>query len=148
MIEEKNYSLVIEMSTKLPLIHRIVSLLLALLFGWSAAMQTNDPDPGLWIIVYLVLALTCVLAALWRVMLPLVGIAGITAFAWSASLFPGVMELFTNHSVGDLLTGMSPDRPYVEAARESLGLLIGALGMAYLAWQVAQTKRRGTHTTA
>lgn len=105
-------------------------------------MQTNDPDPGLWIVVYLALAATCALAALWRVVLPLVGLAGCAALIWSASLFSGVVELFANHPVGDLLTGMSPDRPYVEQARESLGLLIGALAMAYLGWQAARARRK------
>ena len=109
-------------------------------------MQTNDPDPGFWIIVYLALATVCVLAAVWRVILPLVWLVGIAAFAWSASLFPGVVELFSNHPAGDLLSGMSPDRPYVEAARESLGLLIGALAMAYLAWQGVRSKRRAAST--
>ena len=134
------HGLVLEMLTKLPLLHRIISIFLGILFAWSGAMQTNDPDPGLWIIVYLALAAACVLAALWRVVLPLVGIVGVAALVWSASLFPGVVELFANHPAGDLLTGMSPDRPYVEEARESLGLLIGALAMAYLGWQIARIR--------
>lgn len=131
------------MLTKLSLTHRVVSFLLGILFAWSAAMQANDPDPGWWIFVYGLLAASCAIAAAWRVVLPLVAIAGVMSFIWSVTLMPGVMELLASHPLSDLVTGMSPDRPYVEEARESLGLLIGALAMAYLAWQA----RRGrSHT--
>ena len=126
------------MLTNLPLVHRIPSALLALLFAWSAIMQANDPDPGWWIALYTLLAVVCTVAALWRVVVPLAAVIGAVALVWSLTLFPGVIELFTEHPAGDLLTGMSPDRPYVEEARESLGALIGAVAMAYLlilAWR-------------
>ena len=54
------------------------------------------------------------------------------AVAWSAWLLPSVYELFAHHTASDLFTGMSPDRPYVEEAREALGLLIGAAAMLHL----------------
>ena len=101
-------------------------------------MQANDPDPGWWIAFYAVLAVVCTVAAVWRVVVPLAAVIGAVAIVWSLALFPGVIELFTEHPAGDLLTGMSPDRPYVEEARESLGALIGAVTMAYLlilAWR-------------
>ncbi len=130
------------MLTKLSLIHRVVGFLLGILFAWSAAMQANDPDPGWWMFVYGLLAASCAIAAAWRVVLPLVAIAGAAAFIWSATLMPGVVELCAHHPVADLVTGMSPDRPYVEEARESLGLLIGALAMAYLGWQAWRRRPR------
>ncbi len=37
--------------------------------------------------------------------------------------------MFAYHPEGDIVTGMSLDRPYLEEARESLGLLNGVLAM-------------------
>ena len=88
--------LVVEMLTKLPLLHRIIGSLLGILFAWSAIMQTNDPDPGWWIVLYGLLAVACFVAALWRVVMPAVVVVGVLALVWSATLFPGVIELFTN----------------------------------------------------
>jgi len=95
-------------------------------------MQVNDPDPWRWVAMYASLGVVAWLAAAWRVQRVLVATALLVATAWSASLWPSVFELFLHHPASDLFTGMSPDRPYVERAREALGLSIGILAMGHL----------------
>ena len=116
----------------LTLPHRIAAAVFASLLYTMAWLQLNDPDPALWVAMYVVmgsLSLAAVVRGVWR---PGVWITFAVATAWSAWLSPSVYELFAYHSPGDLLTGMSPDRPYVEESREALGLLIGVVAMVQL----------------
>ncbi len=111
---------------------RAVAVVFTVLMGAMAWLQLNDPDPLLWCTVYACLALLCLLGVLKGTNKYLVWMGLGIAFIWAATLSPSVYELFRYHSAGDLLTGMSPDRPYVEEARESLGLIIGCIAMACL----------------
>lgn len=102
-------------------------------------MQVNDPDPQLWIAMYASLALANAAAAMGFAHRGVLWVIGVLALGWSLSLMPGVVELFTDHPAGHLLTGMSPDRPYVEEAREALGLAIGVLSIAYVLWLASRS---------
>lgn len=113
---------------------RVPCGILAVLLVWSAVMQANDPDPLSWILMYGSLGVVCAVATMGYHLPVVTWLAFGVSAAWAATLLPAVFELFTDHPAGDLLTGMSPDRPYVEQARESLGLSIGALGCLYVAW--------------
>ena len=120
--------------TKISIAHRIGAAVFALLMFTMAYLQLNDPDPWVWVIMYCYMGVVGLVSlsvgvprmAMW------VGLA--VALLWSAWLSPSVYELFVHHPAGDIMTGMSPDRPYVEEARESLGLLIGVLAMGHLAF--------------
>jgi hypothetical protein len=107
---------------------------LAVLLGWSAAMQLNDPDPLWWVAGYSVLALVSAAAAANWQLRPFNWAVLTVSFVWSMSLMPAVVELFLHHPPGDLMSGMSPDRPYVERSREALGLLIGVVATGYALW--------------
>ncbi len=112
--------------------HRIAAGLLGGLTLLMAWLQLNDPDPALWVAMYCFLGLNSVLGAAWGVVRSAALAGLVLAAGWALWLVPGVVELFAEHPAGDLFTGMSPDRPYVEQARECLGLLIGALTMVQL----------------
>ena len=113
-------------------VQRIVAAVFSLMLYTMAWLQLNDPDPMLWVAIYVVIASLGLAAVVKGVHRTVVGGALVIALAWSAWLSPSVYELFMFHSAQDLLTGMSPDRPYVEESREALGLLIGAAGLAHL----------------
>jgi len=69
---------------------RIVSALMGLLFVWFAAMQLNDPDPGLWIGTYGVVAALSFVAAADRGPWLLPGAAAVAMVALLAAIFePG-----------------------------------------------------------
>lgn len=112
--------------------HRITAGVFTVLMLVMAFLQLNDPDPALWVAVYLILATLTLLGAIVGRLTGIVAAALAIAVVWALTLAPSAYELFAYHPVGDLLTGMSPDRPYVEEAREAGGLLIGAIAMLHL----------------
>ncbi len=111
--------------------HRIINFIIAIMFFMAALAQYNDPDPWGWIALYGAMGLISGLAAFHRYnTLAIVAVAGI-ALVWGAYLFPSVLEWLQHHAFLDLTNPMSDARPYIEEAREALGLLLGVLIMGY-----------------
>lgn len=126
------------------MILRSVNVVLTLWFLLNAAVQFNDPDPLLWIAIYGTVAIIAGLAVFTRFYLPLIAATLAVCLGGSLYLLPSAFELFLHHEPGELLSGMSPDRPYVEEARESLGLLIATAALVYfLVLAIRQRGRTG-----
>lgn len=123
------------------MILRVLNIVLTLWFLLSAAVQFNDPDALRWIAIYGATALIAGLAVFMRFYVPLIVVTLAVCLAWSLYLMPSVLQLFLHHEPSQLLNGMSPDRPYVEEARESLGLLIAAAALIYLLALAVKRKR-------
>lgn len=111
---------------------RIVNAVLAVLFLLSMAVQFNDPDPAFWVVVYGAVAAIAAFAVFAKFYIPLIVIAFVICLGGSLYLMPSLFALFVHHSPSDLMDKMAPDRPYIEEARESLGLLIAAVALAYI----------------
>ncbi len=126
------------------MILRVINIVLTLWFLLSAVVQFNDPDPLRWVAIYGAVTLIAGLAVFTRFYVPLIAVTLVVCLVWSLYLMPSVSELFLHHEPGELFTGMSPDRPYVEEARESLGLLIAAAALIYFfVLALRQRQRRG-----
>jgi hypothetical protein len=110
---------------------RIINIVLTIWFVLNMVVQFNDPDPLFWVLVYGGVAIIAAFAVFGKFNVPVIVIAFVVCLGGSLYLMPSVIELFLHHDAGELITGMSPDRPYVEEARESLGLLIGAAALVY-----------------
>ncbi len=134
-------------SEPLSITGRSLAAVFALLMAAMAVLQLNDPDSLPWVLMYGYLTMVCLVSTFDGVYrLPAwIGLA--VALVWAATLFPGVYELFRHHPTGDLFTGMSPNRPYVEEARESLGLLIGSGAMACLLLLARRARRLASVST-
>jgi hypothetical protein len=104
---------------KLLVLYYIAAFLLLILF---AAWQFNDPDPLLWGGFYAACALIPLLAVFRIHSWILYALCVVYGIAVIAPTIDGLFE-YLRHSES-LLYGMSPDRPYVEEAREFLGTLI------------------------
>lgn len=120
-------------------VSRIVSALIAALLLYFAFVQGNDPDPVLWIGLYLVCALVPLLAlfgyrstALFRVAV----VACVAAMAWTVG---GVIDYLPRAGEESLLQDMSPDKPYIEETREFIGT-----GIAFCLVILATLVSRGT----
>lgn len=102
---------------------------IAFLFAISAVLQLNDPDPWLWIAIYVAAAAACLVRGgrSW-LLAAAVGIAGLT---WSLLLLPRVLPGFR---FADLFRTMTAGTPAIELGREALGLLIIAGWMAVVVW--------------
>jgi len=113
---------------------KIVNIILTLLFILFAYFQYNDPDPWLWIAVYLYIALISGLAAAkiyntWLIRLGLFGcIIGL------GILLPDFFD-WLNSGAESITQSMKAEKPHIELTREFLGLVICALVLGMHLWQ-------------
>jgi hypothetical protein len=104
---------------------RIVNFLLAVLFLLFAFLQVNDPDPVIWILIYGAMAVFCVMAMF--EFYPQMMLIATTAIYILYSLWyaPGTWEWLRSENKAALFDDLAKMQyPYVEEAREFLGLLI------------------------
>jgi len=106
---------------------KIFNLLFCLLFIFSAALQYNDPDPYLWMPIYLYGAALCWLAFRNKYF-PMAYITGIILyFGYAVYLFlenDGVIDWYSKHDSESLVQTMKATKPWIENTREFGGLLI------------------------
>ncbi len=106
---------------------RIFNLIAAILFLLSAFLQYNDPDPYLWMPIYLYGAILCWLAFRRRYY-PKLYLAGIVLFAlYAGYLFfekNGVADWIQEHQAENIAGSMKAEKPWIEATREFFGLLL------------------------
>lgn len=106
---------------------KLFNLIFFILFLFFAALQYNDPDPYLWMPIYVYAASLCYLAYKnkWFPKAYLIGIAVYTLYA--VYLFftkDGVMDWAQKHDAESLVTTMKAEKPWIEDTREFGGLLI------------------------
>lgn len=122
---------------------KVLNLLLAVMFLLFAFVQINDPDPVLWILIYGLMAVACVLAAFgYYYPKVLVGLI-VLYFAYSFVHLSGVMEWFRSEDKAMLFDDLAKMQyPYIEDSREWLGLFIciAVLVMHLLTYRVKRRK--------
>lgn len=111
---------------------KIFNLVFVVLFILSAALQYNDPDPYIWIPLYLYGALLCFMAYKSKVNLTLYWIGLAVYVSYAIFLFfdnTGVLNWATEHDAENIAQSMKATKPWIEETREFFGLLIlvGAL---------------------
>lgn len=99
---------------------KVFALVFALLCVVSAYLQLNDPDPALWIAIYLVVAIASVLFAMKKLPYYVYLLLFIGSIVGAYLFWPNAFEGVT---IGE------GDINNIEHARESLGLLIMAVVM-------------------
>ena len=106
---------------------KIFNLLFCLLFIFSAALQYNDPDPYIWMPIYLYGAVLCWLAFRNK-FYPKAYLIGIIIYAvYAAGLFfwkNGVLDWINKHNAEDIAATMKAEKPWIEETREFFGLII------------------------
>ncbi len=106
---------------------KIFNLLFCLLFIVSAGLQYNDPDPYLWIPLYLFSAVLCWFAFKGKYY-PALYLAGILVYIiYAAYLFfieDGMLDWIREHEGENIAQEMKATKPWIEATREVLGLMI------------------------
>jgi len=97
------------------------------LFILFAALQYNDPDPYLWIPIYLYGALICWLAYRKRLkpILIIIGLVFYVGYAIYLFVAPdGVLSWVNDHNAENIAETMKAEKPWIEDAREFFGLVI------------------------
>lgn len=104
---------------------KILNFILALMFLLFAFVQINDPDPVLWIAIYGLMAVVCILAIFKYYIKPLLWVMMAGFLVYMVLLFPGVKEWFAQPDLSILFDDvLKMQFPYIEEAREFLGLVI------------------------
>lgn len=106
---------------------KVFNLIFCLLFIFSAALQYNDPDPYLWMPVYMYGAVLCWLAFR-NNYYPKAYLIGIFIYlTYAVYLFfskDGVLDWINKHNAEDIASTMKAEKPWIEETREFFGLLI------------------------
>ncbi|PWS28720.1 hypothetical protein DHW03_02430 [Pedobacter yonginense] len=106
---------------------KIFNIIFCILFVVSAALQYNDPDPYIWVPIYLYGAWLCFKAAQHK-FYPKAYLIGIAVYALYAIylLFDktGVLNWYENHHAENIVQSMKATKPWIEETREFGGLVI------------------------
>jgi general stress protein CsbA len=106
---------------------KVFNVVFIVLFVLSAALQYNDPDPYVWMPIYLYAAFLC-----WQSIKgkykPVLFIVGIVAYSLYALylLFDktGVLNWVNQHNAENIVPTMKAGKPWIEETREFFGLVI------------------------
>ena len=106
---------------------KILNVVFIILFLVAAALQYNDPDPYLWIPIYLLGAFLCfkALQGKFHPLVYYISLAGYIAYA--VFLFfdkTGVLSWANDHGKENIAQSMKAGKPWIEETREFFGLLI------------------------
>lgn len=129
---------------------KIINWFFIALFILSAALQYNDPDPYIWMPIYLYGALFCFLAirGTYKPSLYLVGI--IVYAIYAAFLFfdkAGVLNWIDEHNAESIVQSMHADKPWIEETREFFGLLILIVAAVLNMIWLSNSRRKNTAAT-
>lgn len=126
---------------------KIFNTIFCVLFVVSAALQYNDPDPWLWIPIYLYGAVFCWQAARnkYYPVAYLLGSLVLSIYALYKLLEKdGAWDWLTKHEAANIAATMKAETPWIEDTREFFGL---AILIAVLLINYVFTKRKRTAKT-
>ena len=124
---------------------KYLNILFVILFVVSAALQYNDPDPYLWIPIYLYGALLCFLAIKrkYNQWMYLTGLAFYACYA--VYLFfdkTGVLNWAQEHNAENIAQSMKATKPWIEETREFFGLMLLILALTgNMVWLTKSLRR-------
>ncbi len=106
---------------------KIFNIIFIILFIAFAAVQYNDPDPYVWMAIYLYAAFLCYRAIQHRYNKALY-IIGLVAYSlYGVYLFfakSGVLDWVNEHHSESIVQTMKAQKPWIEETREFFGLVI------------------------
>lgn len=122
---------------------KVFNIIFCVLFIVFAALQYNDPDPYLWIPIYLYAAVLCWQAARGRYLAKsyLLGIALYSVYAIYLVVDQnGLLDWLFVHHAENIAETMKAEQPWIEKSREFFGLIILIVVLA-VDYFVANKKR-------
>jgi len=106
---------------------KVFNILFVVLFIIAAALQYNDPDPYIWMPIYLFGAFLCYKAIQQKYYSVLYISALLIYSAYALYLFAdktGVLSWATKHNAENIAETMKAGKPWIEETREFFGLVI------------------------
>jgi len=111
------------------LLKKILGIVFGVVFLSFAIFQYNDPDPLIWVTIYLIAAVLCFAAGFGRVSNAVLAVACVVYIGgvvyWWPERFEGVGDSMRDAATGALLVN-------VEEGRESLGMAMCAAALLIL----------------
>jgi len=117
---------------------KIFNIFFCIVFILFAVVQYNDPDPYLWIPIYLYPALLCYLKVMQKPISSMAYWAGFLVFGAYAiyKMFDtnGIIDWIQFHNASNIASTMKAEKPWIEESREFFGLVIIliVLGINYI----------------
>lgn len=106
---------------------KIFNLVFVFVFIVFAGLQYNDPDPYIWMPIYLYTAILCWYASRNK-FYPKAYLVGIIVYAVYATykIFDqnGLLDWINKYHAEDIAATMKAEKPWIEESREFFGLLI------------------------
>ena len=125
---------------------KIFNIFFCIVFIFFAALQYNDPDPYVWMPIYLYAAVLCWLAFRNKYF-PGAYLLGTAAYAVYAiyKFFDenGVWDWMTKHHAANIAGTMKAEQPWIEETREFFGLVI-LIVVLLIDYFYAKRKRKQT----
>lgn len=106
---------------------KVFNIIFAILFVVSAGLQYNDPDPYIWMPLYLYGAWLCFQAVKNQFNIKLYWIGLAVYVGYAIFLFfdkTGVLNWANEHNAENIAQSMKATKPWIEETREFFGLLI------------------------
>ena len=106
---------------------KALNIFFIVVFVFSAALQYNDPDPYVWMPIYLYGALLCYRAikGKFNPLLYIIGFIGYGGYAIGLIFHKtGVLDWARDHHAESIVQSMESTRPWIEETREFFGLII------------------------
>jgi Transmembrane family 220, helix len=109
---------------------KIFNIVFCIIFILFAVVQYNDPDPLLWVPIYLFPAATCAYAAMgkYNKTMILIGLIPLTLFM--LSYVPAFVD-WVKMGMPSVVETMKAEKPFVELTREFGGLVICVAVMGF-----------------
>ena len=115
-------------------IMKIINIILTVLFILFAVVQINDPDPWMWVILYLYVALMTAFAAFGRYISNALWFGLVFCLFKLIRLLPDFIS-WIQQGMPSIVETMKAEIPYVELTREFLGSTICIVVLIYLKWR-------------
>ena len=127
---------------------KIFNYIFCFLFVVFAALQYNDPDPYIWMPIYLYSAVLCYFTAK-KKFYPGAYAAGILIYVIYALFLlfdkTGVLNWAKEHHAENIVQTMKATKPWIEESREFFGLLIVIAVLAFNWVYSARLTKAGRH---
>lgn len=123
---------------------KVINWFFMAFFVFSAALQYNDPDPYVWMPLYLYGAFLCYQATRKKYNAVLYIIGLVVYISYAAYLFfdkTGVLNWTQEHNAESIVQSMHAEKPWIKETREFFGLIILLAALLINSIWLRNTKR-------
>jgi len=117
---------------------RYLHSFISFLFFVFAIVQWNDPDPYLWVALYMLMSVVPFLYQKAKLNKYFIGALSIGLAILTTTYLPDLIT-WLNDGMPDVTTSMKAETPYIEIVREALGLLL-CLIVSVVYWMKVRSK--------